>query len=99
MFRSVGYLVDVAVRGSEVRPRLPGRLPLVDGPDELDALGLETPAGTLDVVHQETGDRSRGEVSVLGVGGAEDLPLLPSGSLKSANSPSSCSSGRPRASR
>jgi hypothetical protein len=58
-----------------MRPSLSRRFPLVDGPDELYALGLETPTGTLDVVHQETGDWSRAEVSVLGVGGAEDLRL------------------------
>jgi hypothetical protein len=58
MFRYVGYLVDVAVRGAKVRPRLPRGFPLVYGTDELDALSLENPTGTLDVFHQETGDTS-----------------------------------------
>src|SRR5215218_2960468 len=75
MFRTVGYLVDVAVRGAKVRPRLSRGSPLVDGTDELQALRLENPAGTLDVVHQKTGDRSPGEVGVLGIRGAEDLGL------------------------
>ena len=66
MLRSVGYLVDVAVRGAKVRPRLPRGFPLVDGTDELDALRFENPAGTLDVFHQESGDRSSSEVGVLG---------------------------------
>jgi hypothetical protein len=41
MFRSVGYLVDVAVWGTEVRPRLARGFPLVYGTDELDALRLD----------------------------------------------------------
>jgi hypothetical protein len=75
MLRSVGYLVDISVRGTEVRPRLPRGFPLVHGTDELDALRLENPAGTLDVFHQKTGDRSSSEVGVLGVRGTEDLGL------------------------
>jgi len=47
----------------------------VYGTDELDALCLENLAGTLDIVHKETGDRSPSEVGVLGVGGAKDLRL------------------------
>ncbi len=46
---------------------------------KLDARGLKASSShvslAVDVVHQETGDRSRGEVGVLGVGGAEDLSL------------------------
>src|SRR5215210_176913 len=48
MFRFVGSLVDVALRGAKVRPRLPRGFPLVDGADELDSLRLEKPAGTLE---------------------------------------------------
>lgn len=75
MFRSVGYLVDVAVWGTEVRPRLARGFPLVYGTDELDALSLQNPAGTRNVFHQKTGDRSSSEVGVLGVRGTEDLGL------------------------
>jgi hypothetical protein len=47
----------------------------VDGSDELDAICLHELAGAPDVVDEEPDDRSRGEVGVLGVGGAEDLRL------------------------
>jgi len=40
--------VDVAVKGTKVRPRLPRGFPLVDGTARLDALRLENLAGTLD---------------------------------------------------
>jgi hypothetical protein len=89
MLRSVGYLVDVAVRGTKVRQRLSCRFPLVDGADELDAFRLQTLAGALDVVDEKPDDRPLGEVSVLGVRGAKTSALLPSASLKIANSPSS----------
>ena len=58
-----------------MRPRLPRGFPLVDGADELDASRLQSLARALDVIDEEPGDRSRGEVRMLGVGGAEDLRL------------------------
>jgi hypothetical protein len=75
VFRALYYLVDVTVRRTKVRPCLSRGFPLVDGTDELDAFSLENPPATLDVVDQETRDRSLTEVGVLGVGGAEDFRL------------------------
>jgi hypothetical protein len=93
MFRSVGYLVDVAIRGAKVRPRLSCRCPYVDRADEPGALSLENPAGGFDVVHQETRDRSPGEVGVLGVRGAEDLSLAAIGQPEDREFTSSSSRG------
>jgi hypothetical protein len=75
-------LVDVAIRGPKVRPRLPRGFPLVDGADELDAFRLQILAGALDVVDEKPGNRSRGEVGVLGVRGAVDLRLAAVGQLE-----------------
>jgi hypothetical protein len=71
----------------------------MNGTDELDALRFEDPAGTLGIIHQETYDRSLRKVGMIGVGEAEDLSLTAVWQPEERELASSCSSGRPRASR
>jgi hypothetical protein len=57
----------------KVRPCLPRGFPRLDRADELHTFRLEPLASGFDVVHEKPDDRSRGDVGVLGVRGAEDL--------------------------